>query len=221
MTITRSTTSPGSYPCCSGYVPTRSAKSLDPFAGLVLVLIVGLAWALGPNQMGPIRWTLRAMPLVVLCAVVLTIVLIARARAPRPTLRDLAIAMTFSACISYMLISRFWSQGTMMAISGMVLMLGVVISWLLLRHANRSNRRRQRQLALFMVIWSVGVVALQHAYFPNAPSVDRDMPGNIDGYTTQASAARGDTVVVGDTNRAVIRDPNSIDDFVVRAARGT
>jgi hypothetical protein len=76
--------------------------------GLLIVLLVMLLWLLGPNQVGPIRWPLRVMPIVTLLVVLAILVVLSRAGTWRPSVARLLSALGIGLLAGYLTVSRGW-----------------------------------------------------------------------------------------------------------------
>ncbi|MBA3528730.1 MAG: hypothetical protein H0T91_05375 [Propionibacteriaceae bacterium] len=197
----------------------RVRRLWRPTVGLIVVLVVGVLWALGPNQVGPLRWPIRVLPFITLATIVLTVVLASKAMLPRPTPLRLAVSLGWTAAGAYLIISRFWDQRWMTLTSMSAVMAGLIGVWILSQLAvddRRGPRGRPEVVMAFIAVWSLGVAGLQHSFYPHPPTaVDRHMPSHIAGYSTQASTAKGDVMVVGDSDALVSSNPDAARDFLV------
>lgn len=209
----------------------RVGRLRRSLAGGVVIVALAAAWVLGPNQIGPIRWPGRVMPLLVLTSVVIICVLISRARLRPVSVGRLAASLVWACAAGWLVVSRRLDSSGAILICLLTVLIGLAVAWLLLRpdvwrappteKAHRTSRRlatRTSVLGLFIGTWSIAVVAVQYSYFPQPPSVDRNMPANQSGYATQASAARGDVMVVGNAEKAVIADPAATQDFLIASS---
>jgi hypothetical protein len=69
---------------------------------------------------------------------------------------------------------------------------------------------------VFIAVWSLVLVAVQHHYVPETFAGDRGMPGQIDKYKAQLTSAVGDTFVVGHVRPYVL--PGNKDEPLVLMA---
>lgn len=71
---------------------SRLRRIIRPLTGLIAMLVLSTLWALGPSDMGPIRWPVRVMPFVALAATVLLTVVISGATC-KPSARRLVASI--------------------------------------------------------------------------------------------------------------------------------
>lgn len=218
--------------------PTRARRLLRPAVGLILVLLAGVLWALGPNQIGPLRWPIRVMPLVSLTGIMLAVMLLSKATVRRPSRRRLLVAIGWTLFAAYPILTRFASDGLMTIASTSAVVLGIIGTWYILRpdrgpafirrltggSARRVGPRKRTgpsmavRAAIFVASFSVALSVMQHAFYPHPTSVDRHMPTLLSGYTTQASTAQGDVMVVGDVEDEVLASAAPVRDFLVASS---
>lgn len=218
---------PGTYvawflPALSWVDAGRARRALRPLAGLLFAAGILLAWVLGPNQIGPIRWPLRVMPILTTVVVVFTVVLLSRAALRRPSWRRLLASVLVTVAAGFLAVSRNWDlKGAIVAGLALVLV-GLAGAWFLLRRAARSDARPGRGgyagLALFLGCWTVLAVVLQHSLYQNPPSMNRHMPSAVADYAIPLAAAQGDVWVVGDPEQALIAHPSASRDFLIAAS---
>ena len=200
---------------------SRIRRELRSWSGLIVVLVAMLAWAVGPNQLGPLRWPVRVMPVVVLVTVVLAVVVFTRTVHRPPTLRRLwsSLLLTFGAV--YLVVSRFWEMRRMHLLCMVAVMVGLVVVWALFRTRSRDGtpwRPGQAVAAGFIGAWCLGMLVVQHLYFPDVPSDDRNMPALAADYRGQLSDAEGDVMLVGDPEMSAIEDASVADDVLIAAS---
>lgn len=207
--------------------PTRARKLLRPALGLILVLAAALMWALGPNQIGPLRWPIRVMPLVSLTAIMLTAILLSRATVRRPSRARLFVAIGWTLFAAYPILTRFWFYAPMTVAATAAVILGIIGTWYVLRPDRGPAFVRRLTgagpgsvvlAAIFISLFSVALSGLQHAFYPYPTAVDRHMPSTLSGYTTQASTAQGDVMVVGDPEEEVLASAAPVKDFLIASS---
>jgi hypothetical protein len=210
----------------------EARRLLRPAAGLLTVIGVGVLWALGPNQIGPLRWPIRVLPFLSLAVIVFVALCWSRATLRRPPLRRLVLSLAMPLGAAYLIVSRFWADRWMTFVSTLVVVIGLVLLWMLTRWSaahSRSTRSRSTRsgsahpapsarLALFIVGWGVLAMAVQHHYYPFPTAVDRNMPSTISGYSTQASTAKGDVILVGNPEAVVLQNPAAVRDFLIASS---
>ncbi len=205
------------------WLDLRQARRLvRPALGLIVVVVLGVLWALGPNQVGPLRWPIRVMPFLTLSVMVLFAVLWSKAVLRRPPLRRLVFSLILPVGATYLIISRFWEHRWMTFASLVVVVVGLIAVWALARWGGGGSPNghvsRPRVVAVFLAAWSLGVVGLQHHYYPSPTAVDRNMPATIAGYSTQAASALGDVMMVGNPEPAVLRNTGAVRDFLIASS---
>jgi hypothetical protein len=205
------------------WIDLREARRLvRPAASLLTVIGVGLVWALGPNQIGPLRWPIRVLPFLSLAVIVFVALCWSRATLRRPPLRRLVVSLAMPIGAAYLIVSRFWDDRWMTLVNTTVVVVGLVLLWILTRWAHAHSRGGRPApatvLAVFIVSWSVLAMAVQHFYYPFPTAVDRNMPSTISGYSTQVSTAKGDVILVGNPEVVVLKTPAAIRDFLIASS---
>jgi hypothetical protein len=109
-------------------------------SGLLFMLVLSVAFVVGPGQMGPLRYPARIMPFVALTVLVLLAVLLSRMPAPAFTRMRLGAALVLVLAGTFLAFGQdplHWRRHVIAAaLSGV----GVYLSWLFLR---RSATRGQ------------------------------------------------------------------------------
>ena len=179
----------------------RFRRTCGDLVGLFIVSGVAIAWAFAPSHMGPLRYPMRLMPYVVLCAVLLGALAFARSRYPRLSGKRLVLALLITGLSGYITASAappFWRMQLAVTI---VVAVGLTVLWLLLRPRSITGNRTQPRFAVlaaaFVGAWTVLVIGVQHHYVAETFAVDRGMPGPISAYRAQLPHAEGDTFMVG------------------------
>ena len=199
---------------------SRVKELLRRVAGLVIMTVVALLWVLGPNQFGPIRWPVRVMPLLVLGLVTVLMVLLSRARRPKPPARGLVIGLVWTVLAGFLVTSRMWETGKSQVASVALVAIGLSLVWFILRRSDmvRASGRLRDLAILGTIIMTLLLAVVQHRAFPIPPAVDYGMPEVMAAYSQPASAARGDGMLVGDPTKAIAEDPAVTEDFVLASS---
>jgi hypothetical protein len=185
-----------------------------PVAGLLLMALVMLLVVIGPARIGPLRWPLRLQPflvqaLVVLCAVVLT-----RYAVRRPSRRRLVLGLLWVAVAGVVAVIRHPGGWVGVAVSAVVVALGVAALWVVVRSRRHPRTGAGPPVAAVAVTFSLALTMVQHAYFPEPPSPERNLPTRAADYRQQLSEAEGDVMLVGSVNEQVKSDPSTVRDFL-------
>lgn len=104
----------------------------------------------------------------------------------------------------YLSVTRAVTKWRPQLVSMLLVSLGLTLVWWMARGAPRAPRRlagtlqRMGAIAAVMGLWSVGMVLVQHHYYPTPPSTDRKMPASVSAYSLPLQQATGDIMVVGD-----------------------
>ncbi len=166
----------------------------------VMVLVV----VAGPARVGPLHWPLRLQPFLVQSTVVLCAVLLSRTssdgRPPAPPGQACCGAARRGGAVAR--VPALWRQHLL----GMLLVgAGVAVVWWCLRRGWRGTGVGVAAVAA--AAFTIGVGALQHAYFTEPPSPERNMPPLARDYLRPLPVARGDVMVVGDTGADLESSP--------------
>ncbi len=177
----------------------RVRHALRPMAGAVFVLVTTILWSLGPSVVGPLRFPVRVMPVVVLVSILLTVTLLAKAT-PRPSRMRLGLSLAVVWFGAWVTASRSVFRAVDHLGAALVVSAGLVGVWLVLRRRSSASRLTGRSISLacvLLVTGSVGVQAYQHAVYPTPYSVDRNTASASDAFSGILSGAAGDVMVVG------------------------
>jgi hypothetical protein len=82
----------------------------------------------------------------------------------------------------------------------------------------RPAAARVAALAAFVGIWSVGLVLVQHHYYPSPPSAQRNMPTLVADYAGPLQHAAGDVMMLGDPVKLLLDDGAASRDFLIGSA---
>ncbi|WP_404392523.1 hypothetical protein [Humibacillus xanthopallidus] len=198
--------------------PRRAVALLRPMAGLYVFLGVIVLWLLGPNQIGPIRWPARVMPEFAMPLAVIICVLLSRAMVARVTARRVVVAAAWTIVAAYLIVSRHWIDARTIAVLAAIVLCGVLVGGVAGLTMARLGRAPNIAVGLVAMMWTFAVLASQYHFFPEPPSVDRNMPALVADYKNQVSGAVGDVIVVGDVEDALITDPSLSRDFLIASA---
>ena len=200
---------------------SRVRRMLPTVSGLVAVVSIMTVWVLGPNQVGPIRWPGRVMPILVLAAVVLGVVIFTKAVQRDLSVRRLLLSLGWTLGAAYIVTSRSGELRQAHLVSMLLVMLGIVVVWGVLREGPRVSGRMSLSRGLaaaFVGCWCLALMLAQHHYFPQPFAKDRNMPAAAADYRVQLPEARGDAMLVGDPDPASVRDPSLSEDVLIAAS---
>jgi hypothetical protein len=192
------------------WVDVRRVRArLPEMSGLVVVSAALVAWVLGPQELGPIRWPLRVLPALALVAVVLVVVLLTTTLRRPPSGLRLMLSLGWVALAWWVVTARSGAVETVTVVGALVVASGVVLSWSALRLG------RPGAAAAVAGLCTLAVLGTQHAYFPDTASPDRNLPARAADYRGQLSSAVGDTIAVGSAERAWHTQPGTADEVLV------
>lgn len=192
----------------------RLRRAWRPLAGLFFMTGATLLVVVGPAHLGPLRWPLRLQPFLVQMLVVLCVVLVGRYAVRRPSPRRLAASLLWVLLAGVVAVVRAPGVWVGHLLSVVVVCAGLGVVWLLLA----SPRRRPRVTAVVVAAFTLGLLPLQHAFYPNLTSPERNMPAHRAAYRTQLSTAEGDALVVGDMSPDLRTAPASAGDLLAGSA---
>lgn len=176
-----------------------------PVAGpVVMVVVMVLVAAFAPARLGPIRWPTRLEPFLVQAVVVLAAALVSRHVVDRPSRRRLALVLGWVALAGVVAGLRAPSIRTGTAVGVLLVALLSAAAWW---WAVRRPAGGLRLAALAAAGVTLALGGVQHGFFPAVPSPERNMPALARDYLRPLPGARGDVVVVGDTNTRLKDDP--------------
>jgi membrane protein implicated in regulation of membrane protease activity len=203
--------------------PSRVSSALRPAAGLLFVLVsVGL-WSLGPTQVGPLRYPVRLLPVVTLCALVVAGILASRATT-RPTRGQLGLSLLWVGAAAFLAASHALYTTRAQLTSFALVSVAIVLVWWLWRRGtatDASARLRARMpavVAAVVALCSLGFLILQHSYFPTPQSKERNMPALVSDYRRPLEGSVGDVFMVGAPNDAIQADASVTSDFLTASA---
>lgn len=178
-------------------------------SALLFTTAVLLAWVLGPNRMGPIRWPMRVLPAFTLVLVLLLVVLLARTMPPRPSPLRLLVSLAWVAVAWCVVTVRLGGVEWGTVAGALAVGAAVSVVWVALR------QRGVRLAAAVAGLSTVVLLLVQHSAVPDPPSVDRHMPARVAGYRGQLSGAVGDTIMVGNPGRPWQSGPGAARELLV------
>lgn len=187
---------------------SRVRESARGLASLWFMLTAATLWVLGPSNLGPVRVQMRLMPVVALCTVLVLVVLLDRARAAhlgRGRLWPMSGAVLVAGYLTFSQRPQSWHP---VVIGVLAVALGLFVVWLLARRTP-GRPGLPASACVFVAVWSICLVALQHHYYPRSPGPDLGMPSTTAAMKTQLPEAVGDTFVVGDVTGLLLRRPEA------------
>ena len=203
--------------------PSRVSRALRPAAGLLFVLVTVALWSLGPTQVGPLRYPVRLLPVVTLCALVVAGILASRATS-RPTRGQLGLSLLWVGAAAFLAGSHALYTTRAQLTSFALVSVAILLVWWLWRRgtAADASARLRRQVpavvATVMALCSLGFLVLQHSYFPTPQSKERNMPALVSDYRRTLQGSVGDVFMVGAPNDAIQADASVTSDFLTASA---
>ncbi len=188
-------------------------RAWRPVAGAAFLAVLMLLVVDGPARLGPLRWPLRLQTFLVEMAVVALAVALSRFGLRRPSARRLGLSLLWvvlAAAVAVVRAPQVWAGHLL---SAALVGAGVVAVWLLVRAG-----RGPVPPALAVAVVTLAALAVQHGYYPTPPSPDRNLPAALAGYQRPLAHARGDVMVVGDSESRLEADPAWTGDFLVGSA---
>ncbi len=193
----------------------RVRAAMRPMAGALLVLVATVLWTLGPSVVGPLRFPVRVMPVVVLVAILLTITLLAKATS-RPSRARLWLSLSMVGLGVWVTASRSVPDAIDQFGCGLLVCAGLAATWLLWRRFAAGDPVRAGGLVCaLLVAWSVGLQVYQHAVFARPPSLDRHTASASDAFGGILADARGDVMALGTTEPYLAAHPTPSKEIVV------
>lgn len=184
------------------------AKRLRGEIAIVVVLVVALMILLGPSDVGVLRFPIRVLPFVSLCAI--TILVVGLSTSAVWNARRLAVALAIMATSTYFALSAgpgFWKAVAVVAVAAIA---GIVAVYLLSTDRDTSLTRGIRRITsavrlreagsavvVVMILVTLFTSAAQHKVAFRAPLRDYGMPTSVDALRGQTDGYVGDVFVVG------------------------
>ena len=203
--------------------PSRVGRALRPAVGLLFVLVSVVLWSLGPTDVGPLRYPVRVLPVVTLCALVVA-GMVASDATTRPTRGQLSLSILWVGAAAYLAGSHALYTARAQLTSFALVSAAIVLVWWLWRRgtAPDASARLRRQMpavvAAVVALCSLGFLLLQHGYFPTPQSKERNMPALVSDYRKTLEASVGDVFMVGAPNDAIQADASVTSDFLTASA---
>ena len=190
----------------------RLRREWRQVAGLGFVTLATLVVVFGPARLGPLRWPMRLQPFLVQALVVLLAVALTRYLVRRPSRRRLTWSLLWVAVAGATAVLRHPGTWVSVAVGALVVTAGVAALWVVVR-GPRTPRTGAVTGAVLVVV-SLASMLVQHVYFPEPPSPERNLPTRAADYRSQLATARGDVMVVGNVDAVVLSDPSAVVDLL-------
>jgi hypothetical protein len=190
----------------------RARAGWRPLAGLMLFTLLTLGMVLGPGQVGALRWPLRLQTFLVVGVVVLFVVAWSRFGTARPTRRRLAISLGWVAVAGVIALVRSSSMWRAHLCAVALVGGAVVLIWWLLRSG------RAAWCAPVAGVVTLAAFGVQHGFFPDPPSPQRNAPTDVSAYHGLFPGAVGDVLQVGATDLMVQASPEAADRLPIGSA---
>ncbi len=198
----------------------RIRAALRPMTGMILVLVVFAMWSVGPTIVGPLRYPARVMPIVAMCAILLTVVLIDRA-STAPRRGRLFAALATVVVGAYLGTTRAVWHAIPVLIQMALILGGVVLVWGAWRMLSKGGRTGRfgsvgaGTCAVIVAVFGVGLSAEQHIVTPLPASTNRNMPADVADYAPVLADAKGDVMVIGDQRTYLQKHPDAAADILI------
>ncbi len=203
---------------------TRFGRILADRFSIVIALAIVVAIAIGPSDIGPLRFPIRMMPFVAMCVLVVLAVGLSLARKEHARRGRLfaALGVVFGSGLfalfqgpQYKWKIAFDSIGIALVICVIFLLLyrqEALDRWmqsLSVRVTSRARRGAGQPRVLsfhrhstvtivsLIIATTLGVTVVQHQTSPASPLRDYGLPTQVTDYTRQLAGARGETFIAG------------------------
>lgn len=176
---------------------TRVRPQLAEVRDVAIVLLGAAMFVVGPSDAGALRYPMRFMPYVALAGIIGLLVLLDRSLSASTGRSALGGAIGLVLLGSYISYSQRPSVGGIMLWTILVMALGLLAVWLLVRRSGAPSRTATAGLALVLAAGSVLSVAAQTTLYPASPTDHYDMPGQIEDYGKPLPVAVNDVLVIG------------------------
>lgn len=176
---------------------TRVRPQLAEVRDVAIVLLGAAMFVVGPSDVGALRYPMRFMPYVALAGIIGLLVLLDRSLSVSTGRSALGGAIGLVLLGSYISYSQRPSVGGIMLWTILVMALGLLVVWLLVRRSGAPSRTATAGLALVLAAGSVLSVAAQTALYPASPTDHYDMPEEIEDYGKPLPVAVNDVLVIG------------------------
>ncbi len=201
--------------------PRRLRGRVRPLVGVIVMTTVTTLFALGPSDVGPLRWPVRVMPFVVLGVVLIVVALVSQGLR-RPSPGRVLLSLAWVGVAFYLSVTRALEDVRAAQAGAALVGLGIVLVWLVLlvlgsrrAHGTLAGRSLATVLALVIGGWSVGLTYAQHRFYPNPPSKNRNMPTDVADYALPLRQAQGDVMMLGHQIDTVIADPSAARELLI------
>ncbi|MFQ6170471.1 hypothetical protein ACK8HX_02595 [Oryzobacter sp. R7] len=194
----------------------RLRRSWRDLAGAAVATVVLLLWAVGPAEIGPLRWPIRVVPALMVALVTLVAVAVSRSLPWRVPAARRVLALAWVAGAAYVVLSREPYRYLPVLVGAAIVAMALeATAWLL--------RRRRANAATAVVLGTtLAVFGVQYAAHPQPPSVDRHMPAEAAEYRERIPTARGDVIVLGNPDyyekSQMVRNAAIADDVLIAAS---
>lgn len=175
----------------------RLAPLVPKVTGAVAFLVLAAGLAIGPSELGPLRFPIRSMPWVAMMLLLFVALVLSRAVDWSGARRRLPLVIGAGALafwMSYSAVTRTWAT---QVVWGAVVLVALT-SWVLLQASARPGRRRALRLALVAVTACASVVQTVAIAADAAEFGNTGFPRRLSTYQHAVEGARGDFVAEGD-----------------------
>jgi hypothetical protein len=184
----------------------RARRELRDLRGALVGCAIVVAWVLGPEKVGPLRWPARVEPALMVMLVVLLVAVVARSLVVPGRARVLA-SLAWLLAATWVVMSQDWRSGNTTLAGALVVGAAiVVVAWVL--------RRRHALTALAIGACTVAVFVAQQAE-TTAAGLDRHSPARAAAAKTQLPGAQGDVLIVGNYDAQSVQQPRLSEELLV------
>jgi len=190
----------------------RLRRTSRDLAGACVAVVLLTVWVLGPAAVGPLRWPLRVVPALMVPLVVLLAVAASRCVRRRVSRSRLLSSLLWVVVAGYVVVSRDPTllKGTAVGVALVVVALGVT-AWSL-------GHGFARLTTAVVMVSTVALLVFQFAIRPTPGAGDRNHPAARVAYDGRLGSARGDVMVLGNAETAIMHTPAIAQELLVGAS---
>jgi hypothetical protein len=186
----------------------RARREWRPLGGLLLFTVVTLVIVDGPAKLGPLRWPLRLQPFLVMALVVLLVVAWHRFGVVA-TAGRLALSLAWVGVAGFLALVRTPSMWVAELCGVALVAAGLALGWWLVA------RGRLGWVAPAAGALTLAAFGLQHSFYPDPPSPQRNTPTDLATYQAALPGAVGDVLQVGLSDQVVKSNPRAAAELLI------
>ena len=194
-------------------VDGRRVRSMAPqLSGLGVFLTFALAYSMAPSVMGPLQFPSRTVPWIAVSLIVLTCVLLSRARASALGSRWIPVVLLWALGLYLSLAQTPQSWRSHLAFGVFTLGALLLALWMLYRRRSDARVFGVRTVTAVMTVVTLAILVVQSAVFADRLHSRMDFPDDVDEYRDSLAWGEGDGFVVG---VAPVSDDAALDESLV------